>query len=238
LQRENLSWPVLKIKTPARLGDAMMNTVAIEVVSDFTCPWCYMGKRRLEGAIARRPEFDIDVTWQPFQLNPDTPRAGRDRAQHYREKFGADQSRLKIANMKMAGIEDGIDFTNKPGARSPNVLAAHSLMLLARDDEAVNQSELAEKLFYAHHVECEDIGDLDVLARIAGEVGMNADRVRARLTSRDLEPEITATIQESYERGVDGVPFFIINGRYGISGAQPTATLVAAFDQIATDTVS
>ncbi len=106
-------------------------------------------------------------------------------------------------------------------------------MLLARDDEAIDQSMLAEKLFHAYHVEGENIGDPDVLIRIAGELDMDTDAVEANLVTRELEPVVTALVQESYARGVTGVPFYIINGRHSISGAQSTASFVAGFDQIA-----
>jgi len=211
----------------------MANTISIEVVSDHVCPWCYVGKRRLEAAIAQRPELDFNVIWQPFQLSPDMPREGRDRLENYHQIFGEERAHQIMDSMKDTGIDEGIAFTNKPGARSPNTLAAHALMLLAHDDEAINQNELAEKLFYAHHVECEDIGDLDVLVRIAGELGMNADAVKDKLEAGEAETGVMALIQESVARGVSGVPFFIINGQYGISGAQPADSFIAAFDQIA-----
>ena len=135
--------------------------------------------------------------------------------------------------MRDTGKDEGIAFDHKPGARSPNTLAAHALMLLARDVDGIDQSALAEKLFHAHHVDCEDIGDIDVLKRIAEEAGIDAEGLADRIAH--TEARVQKLIEESVQKGVSGVPFFIINGKYGISGAQPADTLAAAFDQIAGD---
>jgi predicted DsbA family dithiol-disulfide isomerase len=212
----------------------MTNAISIEVVSDHVCPWCYVGKKRLEAAIAQRPELDIQVSWQPFQLSPDMPREGHDRLEHYQQIFGEERARQIMDSMKDTGVDEGIAFAYKEGARSPNTLSAHALMLLARDDDSIDQNEIAEQLFYAHHVSCEDIGDIDVLVRIAGELGMDSDAVRDKLTAVETESDVQELIQDSVARGVSGVPFFIINGRFGLSGAQPVDSFVAAFDQVAT----
>lgn len=211
----------------------MPNPINIEIVSDPVCPWCFVGKRRLDRAIAQRPELDIRLHWQPFQLSPDMPREGVKRAEHYAKIFGAERAASIMGSMRETGKEEGIDFGAAPDAVSPNTLAAHVLMFWAQQDSAIDADELAEKLFHAHHVACENIGDTAVLARIAGEVGMDAGRVAERLKSREDEDSVRQLIQASAARGVSGVPFFIVNGRYGISGAQPPEVLAAAFDQIA-----
>ena len=211
----------------------MSQSLHIEVVSDHVCPWCYVGKRRLEAAIAQRPELDIDVTWQPYQLSPDMPREGRKRIDHYREIFGSDRAQTIMESMKDTGADEGISFGSSPDAVSPNTLSAHVLMLWASEDEAINVDELAEKLFEAHHVDCENIGDHGVLIRIAAEVGMDRDKVASLLAVGTDESRVAELISKSQQRGVSGVPFFIINGRYGFSGAQPPETFVAAFDEIA-----
>jgi predicted DsbA family dithiol-disulfide isomerase len=210
----------------------MNKKLSVEVVSDHVCPWCYVGKKRLEAAIAQRPELEIAVTWQPFQLSPDMPREGRDRREHYEQIFGEERAQQIMGSMKDTGIDEGIAFANKPGARSPSTLSAHALMLLARDHDVVDQGQLAEKLFHAHHVECADLGDVEVLVSLAAEVGMDPDQVRSALGSEALEAQVGDLMQESANRGVSGVPFFIINGRYGISGAQPAESFIAVFDQI------
>jgi predicted DsbA family dithiol-disulfide isomerase len=213
----------------------MTNPIKIEIVSDHVCPWCYVGKRRLEAALAQRPELDVEVTWQPYQLSPDMPREGRKKLDHYREIFGEERAEIIMGSMKDTGVEEGIAFGNDPDAISPNTLSAHVLMLWARDDEQVDADELAEKLFYAHHVACENIGDHAVLMRIASEVGMDDQGLAEKLQSGKDEDKVAQLVQESAARGVSGVPFFIINGRYGLSGAQPADSLVAALDQIAAE---
>lgn len=213
----------------------MTNTINIEVVSDHVCPWCYVGKRRLEAAIAQRPELDIEVKWQPFQLSPEMPREGRRRVEHYREIFGKERAEIIMGSMKDTGIDEGIEFGNDPEAMSPNTLSAHVLMLWAREDESINANEVAEKLFHAHHVDCDDIGDHAVLLRIAREVGMDDAGLAEKLLAGADEDKVVEMIHESTARGITGVPFFIIDGRYGLSGAQPADALVEALDQIAAE---
>ncbi|MGI9291586.1 MAG: DsbA family oxidoreductase [Gammaproteobacteria bacterium] len=211
----------------------MPANIRVDVVSDMVCPYCYLGKRRLEKAIAGRPDLNITVNWRPFQLSPDMPREGRDRLEHYEQLFGNERAKQIMESMQDTGMDDGIAFDYRPGARSPNTLAAHVLMRLADENSSVDMDVLAEKLFYAHHVDCDDIGDLDVLMRIAKEVGMDVPELRARLRDEEIEALVTGQVEEARGQGVSGVPFFIINGRYGISGAQPADSLMAAFDQIA-----
>lgn len=205
----------------------------IDVVSDLVCPWCYVGKRRLENALAQRPELEVAVQWLPFQLSPDMPREGRNRAEYYREKFGAERAETLLAGVRQTGEEEGIAFGSDPDAMAPNTLSAHVLMHWAAADERVDANDLAEKLFHAHHVACEDIGDHAVLARIAGAVGMDEDDVATRLAAGDDEDAVQERIGHAIALGVSGVPFYIVNGKYGISGAQPPEILLAAFDQIA-----
>jgi len=197
-----------------------------------------VGKRRLEAALAQRPDLSIEVTWQPYQLSPDMPREGRKRLDHYREIFGEERAKMIMGSMKDTGIEEGIAFGSDPEAISPSTLSAHVLMLWARDDVTVDADALAEKLFHAHHVACENIGDHAVLLRIAGEVGMDDAGLAEKLAAGTDEDKVIGLIKESAARGVSGVPFFVINDRFGLSGAQPADTLLAALDQIAAEEVA
>lgn len=208
------------------------NKIDIEVISDPVCPWCYVGKRRLESAISKRPDLDFTLLWQPFQLNPDMPREGRNRQDYYREKFGSETAKTLLDGLRQTGAEEGISFCSDADAMAPNTLSAHVLMYWANADDRIDANELAEKLFRAHHVGCEDIGDHEVLIRMAVEVGMDGVDIGERLAAGDDEAIVKERIAHSVARGVSGVPFFIINGKYGISGAQPPDVLVAAFDQI------
>ena len=209
----------------------MSRIINIDVVSDFACPWCLVGKRRLERAIEQRPDLQFTVNWQPFQLNPEMPRAGLNRRGYYRDKFGEERLKDLRQNLNNAGAEGGIVFCDEPDAMAPNTLSAHVLLFWATGDEAIDSNALAEKLFYAHHVTCENIGDHDVLARIAGEVGMDWPSVMSKLPAGEDEDIVKEQIRQSTARGVSAVPFFIFNEQYGISGAQSTETLLSVFDQ-------
>jgi predicted DsbA family dithiol-disulfide isomerase len=208
----------------------MSITINMDVVSDFACPWCLVGKRRLEKAIEQRPELDIKLIWRPFQLNPDMPREGTNRREYYRNKFGDEKLRNLRQNLNNAGAEEGIVFCDEPDAVAPNTLSAHVLMFWSLEDKAIDSDALAEKLFHAHHVACENIGDHEVLARIAGEVGMDSAGVMSKLAAGDDEDIVKEQILQSAARGITGVPFFIINGQYGMSGAQSVENLVSALD--------
>lgn len=208
-------------------------TIRIEAVSDWVCPWCYVGKRRLEAALAERPELNVTVAWQPFQLSPDLPREGLNRQDYYQQIFGPERAAMIMDRLKQTGQEEGISFGSHADAMAPNTLSAHVLMNWASADDRIDVNDLAEKLFCAHHVDCEDIGDHTVLIRIAAEVGMDADDVAARLADRVDETIVKERIAHSAVRGVSGVPFFIIDGQHALSGAQPTNVLLSAFDQIA-----
>ncbi len=209
--------------------------ILIEVISDPVCRWCYVGKRRLEAALARRPDIGFTVVWRPYQLNPNMPREGRNRQAYYREKFGPERAEMLLSGLRQTGAEEGISFCDDVDAMAPNTLSAHVLMYWADADERISANDVAEKLFQAHHVACEDIGDHAVLSRIADEVGMDATDVAARLAAGEDEDTVKKQVAESAGRGVSGVPFFVINGRYAISGAQSADTLVSAFDQMVDD---
>lgn len=211
----------------------MTAILSLEVVSDFACPWCYIGKRRLEKAIRLRPDLVLEVTWQPFQLNPDMPRIGRNRLDYYRDKFGLEGLENLRRQLDLAAAEEGLSFDYGPDAVAPNTLSAHVLMHWADDDKSIDSNTLAEKLFEAHHVNCENIGDRQVLARIAAELGMDEAGTGSRLAAGLDEDKVKARISHFASLGVGGVPFFIINDQYSISGAQPPEILASAFDRIA-----
>jgi predicted DsbA family dithiol-disulfide isomerase len=208
----------------------------IDIVSDHVCPWCYIGKRRLDRALAQRPEIEAEITWLPFQLSPDMPREGRDRREHYAEIFGAERAQEIMANMAKTAAADGLEFEVKPGARSPNTLPAHVLVHWAQQTPGVDANALIEKLFAAHHTASEDIGDPQVLARIAGEVGMDSAKVLERLAARTDEDAVRRLIDQAREAGVTGVPFFIFDRRYALSGAQPPEAILEVIDELTAET--
>ena len=210
----------------------MAKTLQIQIVSDLVCPWCYVGKRRLERALAARPDIRAAVSWLPFQLSPDLPREGKDRQEHYATIFGADRARIIMAGMQQTAAAEGLRFETKPGARSPNTLSAHVLLYRAGQAPDINQNALAERLFAAHHCDSEDLGDPAVLARIAGEVGMDPSTVEADLLAGKDEDRVKALVGEARRAGVSGVPLFIFDRQYTASGAQPSEALLEILDRI------
>jgi predicted DsbA family dithiol-disulfide isomerase len=204
----------------------------LDIVSDFVCPWCYIGKRRLEKALEQRPDLDVTVRWRPFQLSPDIPAEGIDRMEYYAGIFGEQRAKQIVASMADTGKDDAIYFQNKPGAMSPNTLLAHMLMDLAQSSSNADADLLAERLFHAHHVDCENIGDPQVLERLATECGLGVETVAAWIAEPANKDRIKASIEESAQRGVTGVPFFVFANQYGLSGAQPVEEFVATLDQM------
>lgn len=209
----------------------MPTPITVQIVSDLVCPWCYVGKRRLEQALRRRPELQARIQWLPFQLSPDMPREGRDRQAHYASIFGADRARAIMEGMASTAAAEGLVFATRPGARACNTLSAHVLLYWAGQDPAVDQDALAEGLFAAYHTRSEDLGDVDVLARLAGEAGMDPATVARRLRAGEDEDVVRGLVEQARQAGVTGVPFFIFNGRLALSGAQPPDALAEALDQ-------
>ena len=210
----------------------MQIPLQIQIVSDFVCPWCYIGKRRLEAALADRPDIEAGISWLPFQLSPDMPREGKDRQAHYAEIFGPERARSIMEKMVETAAADGLVFATRPGARSPNTLAAHRLLYWAAQMPGVDQNELAERLFAAHHTLSEDIGDPVVLARIAATVGMDGAELEARLHGNSDEDAVQALIEEARRAGVSGVPFLIFDQQQAVSGAQSPDVLTQILDQV------
>ncbi len=203
--------------------------LSIDVVSDAVCPWCYVGKRHLDAALASLPGAMVEVRWRPFQLDGTIPAGGISRDDYLSRKFGPDRARDMHARIESAGAQAGIAFAFDKIARSPNTLDAHRTIRWAQ--ATGRQSELVEKLFNAYFVEGVDIGDRDALARAAGEAGLDAADIRARL---DTDADVAATREEievAQRIGVTGVPFFILDSKYGVSGAQPPQALAAAIEK-------
>jgi predicted DsbA family dithiol-disulfide isomerase len=211
----------------------MNTTLTIDVLSDVVCPWCLIGKRRLEQALTMYAERHPDrpaplVRWHPFQLNPDMPETGMSRADYVRRKFG-DRADTVYDRVKAVGRSLDIPFQIDAIARQPNTAAAHSLIGLAEVGE--QQQRLVESLFCAYFLEGVDLTRPDELARLAIDAGLSADAVQACLDSAEARDAVRASDERARQMGVQGVPFFIFNNQVGVSGAHEPETLLQAMAQ-------
>jgi len=200
----------------------------IDIVSDAICPWCYIGKRRLERALAMAPQSVLQVGWRPFQLNPDMPVEGMDRQEYLRRKFGDRVGGNMYEAVKEAGREEGIPFAFELIRRTPNTLLAHRLIAFARREN--RQDEAVEALFRGYFTAGADIGRIDTLAELVEPVGLDPGRVRAYLESDEDLASIKAEDQFARQIGIQGVPCFIIDRKYALSGAQPPEAFLEVFE--------
>jgi predicted DsbA family dithiol-disulfide isomerase len=211
-----------------------MNTpLTIDVLSDVVCPWCLIGKRRLELALAKYarlyPERPAPlVRWHPFQLNPDMPEGGMSRADYVRQKFG-DRADTVYDRVKSVGRTLDIAFAIDTIARQPNTAAAHSLINLAEVGE--QQQRLVEALFRAYFLEGVDLTQRGELERLAQGAGLSAQAVQSCLDSEEARHQVRASDVRARQMGVQGVPFFIFNNQVGVSGAHEPETLLQAMEQ-------
>lgn len=207
----------------------------VDVISDVMCPWCFIGKRRLERAAEMADgEFDLSVTWRPFQLDATIPAGGVDRRTYLETKFGgADQAQEAYARIGAAGASEGIDFNFEAIDVSPNTLDAHRVIRWAGGEGEATQAAVVEQLFRRFFLNGEDIGQAEVLTSAAGEAGMDDALVRDMLaTERDVE-EVSAEAAHAGQIGVTGVPCFIFARRIAVSGAHEPETLVMAMREAA-----
>ena len=201
----------------------------IDVVSDVVCPWCYLGKKRLEAALAASGE-KAELRWRPYQLDPTIPPEGLDRKAYMEAKFGKGD-RLKQAHdhLREKGAEVGLAYDFDAIKRAPNTLDAHRLIRWALETGV--QDQVVSRLFALYFEQGRDISDRAVLAGVAGDVGMDAAAVRAALdTDQDVEA-VRQEIAQAQKIGVTGVPFFIFAGRLALPGAQEPSVMIEALKQ-------
>ena len=200
--------------------------VRIDIVSDAICPWCWIGKRNLAGALEELG-WAAEVHWLPYQLNPDMPREGVDRAAYRTRKFGSlEAAAQKDVQVTQAGAAAGLEFHLAEQKRTPNTVLAHRLAKFAA--EAGVQDDLAEVMFRAYFQEGRDIGDPAVLAELAAGLGLDAE---AFLASDRFEAGVLAEDANFRRIGVNGVPSFALAGHILFSGAMPPDRMAAAFRQ-------
>jgi predicted DsbA family dithiol-disulfide isomerase len=201
--------------------------LTIDVISDVICPWCFIGKRRLEKALDGR---SATVRWHPFQLNRDLPREGIERTSYRIRKFGSwERSQELDAHVAAAGQGEGIAFNFQKMARTPNTLDAHRIIWLAGERHV--QDAVVEKLFLAYFTDGRDLCDLVTLASIAADAGLDRAEVDELLAGDEGLDVVGVAEDRACRLGVSGVPYFVVNGRVVLSGAQPPELFQQAFEQ-------
>lgn len=205
--------------------------VRIDVVSDVVCPWCFIGKRRLEKALALASEVPVEVHWRPYFLNEWVPQEGMSRDEYLTTKFGSPDRYKGIAKrVRAAAADEGLDYAVDRISRQPNTRDAHRLIRWA---EGIGKSsEMKQRLMELYFTEGADLSDRAVLVGAAADVGLDPEDVRAALDSdRDIA-EIEREVEAAKEAGIQGVPCFILDGKYAISGAQEPEALAQAIMQV------
>ena len=206
--------------------------ITVDVISDVICPWCYIGKRRLEKAItALDGKHEVRVHWHPFQLNPDMPREGVSRKEYRIKKFGSwERSQELDAKLIAVGEIEGIHFAFDRMERTPNTADAHRLIWLA--DQNGCQDAIMEALFRGYFSKGQDISNPNILLDVVAEAGLDRQRSESLLNSDAGMEAIKESEKLSRQHQVNGVPFFIINNEITLSGAQPPETFLAAFQNV------
>jgi len=203
----------------------MASVLPIDMVSDVVCPWCFIGKRRLEKAIALRPDIAVEVRFRPYFLNPWVPREGMSRQEYLTTKFGSPERYRAIAErVARAAAAEGLTYNLDNIKRQPNTLDCHRLILWAGESAARMKQRLME-LYFA---EGGDLTDRDVLVAAAAECDLDAEWVRQRLAGQDDVERVTREAESAKEAGIDGVPCFVFGGRVAVQGAQAPEHLAQA----------
>jgi predicted DsbA family dithiol-disulfide isomerase len=209
-----------------------MKKISIDLFADIACPWCYLGERRLERAFAQRPDLEAEWHWHPFQLLPDLPRGGMPWEDFVEHRFGGMESAQPLfEQMITLGAAEGIEFNYDRMVSAPNTIDAHRLILFAR--ETGRNREAANALFKAYFTEGKDLSDIDTLIGIATGTGLDEERTRSFLQSEKKVSDVQESQQEAERFGISGVPFYIFNERYALSGAQPLDIFLQAIDKAA-----
>ncbi|HJT12133.1 MAG TPA: DsbA family oxidoreductase [Dongiaceae bacterium] len=201
----------------------------LEIFSDTVCPWCYIGKRRLERALRLRPQPGLTRRWRAFQLNPGLPASGMDRRQYVIAKFGSVERAQRLYEaVSRVGAQEGIRFEFDRIQRTPNTVRSHRLLYAAAEED--RQADLLELIFKAYFTQGRDIGDPEILSELGEEAGLpGAVIADAVIDGGRLDSAMTEDLQ-SRRIGINGVPFFVFNGRFGLSGAQEPEALLNMLD--------
>src|ERR1700732_522847 len=211
-----------------------LKPLKIDIVSDVVCPWCYIGKRRIENALALVPDVPVEVQWRPFFLNPWVPREGISRDEYLTAKFGSVEAYKGIAGRVVAAAgEEGLSYRADLVKREPNTIECHRLIHLAgaQGKAAGMQQRLRELSFR----DGGDLTDTNVLVQAAADCGLDSDDVRRRLATDEDVALISGQAQEASDKGISGVPTFVFAPKYAVSGAQPAEQLARAIRQVSAE---
>jgi predicted DsbA family dithiol-disulfide isomerase len=206
--------------------------VRIDVVSDVVCPWCFIGKRRLEKALALKPDIPVEVHWRPYFLNDWIPREGISREQYLTTKFGSvDRYKGIAGRVSQAAADEGLAYAMDKISRQPNTTDAHRLIRWA---EAIGKAaEMKQKLMDLYFTQGADLTDRAVLVKAAADVGLDPEQVGAALAGDQDVEQITREVEAAKEAGIQGVPMFIFGGKFAVSGAQTPEHLAEAIERVA-----
>jgi predicted DsbA family dithiol-disulfide isomerase len=213
----------------------MKQIIKIDVVSDIVCPWCYIGKRRLERALETLENtFEFGIEYHPFELNPNHPVTGVDNRNFLISKFGSeDRYQALTDHVSSIAAQEELTFNYDLQKNLPNTRKAHALVQLAGTEGV--QRVLVELLFKAYFTEGTDLSNHDTLIELAEEAGIDREKAEQYLRDESSLLQVALAEQQMYKLGISGVPFFIINNKYGISGAQTPDIFIKAFQDITTE---
>ena len=211
-----------------------LKPLQIDIVSDVVCPWCYIGKKRIEDALALASDVPVHVNWRPFFLNPWVPREGISRDEYLTAKFGSPEAYKGIAGrVVQAAAEEGLEYNSDRVKRQPNTIDCHRLIHWAEADGKAAQ--MKQRLMELYFRDGGDLTDVNVLVQAAADCGLDADVVRKMLaTDQDVEL-VSAQAQEAAEKGISGVPTYVFAQKYAVSGAQDPQMLARAIRQVSAE---
>ena len=200
-----------------------MTALTIDIFSDIICPWCYIGKKRLEAALKQRPDIQPTIRWRAFMLNPTMPRSGMDRQTYLKQKFG-EGAHAVYDRIARAGLDAGIEFKFNDIAKTPETSAIHTLLIASQQ----HSFSLSERFFQAYFLNGLDISDPKVQKKLIDDEGCANSYTREALEG--AAQQINQDIQFGSQVGIDGVPFFVFNEQFSLAGAHPPHVLLNAFD--------
>ena len=203
--------------------------IKIDIISDAVCPWCFIGKKRLDKALNKYKDYKFNINWHAFQLNPTMPTNGMDRKLYLNTKFGGENRAEDIyKQIELAGLSTGIEFNFKQITIMPNSFYAH--MLIEYSKEQNLQNKITEKLFTAFFLDGKNIGNIEVLMEIAEKNNIDNFTKETLNQRKDIIENVKLSDERSRNKGVSGVPFFIVNDNYAVSGAQESEVFEKIFE--------